>query len=162
LSTLTALAFRAVVICGATPRLDSKPFERQVEHRAGEKVQEARGQMQLIFKICGRQEWQVAEEERIYRGSAVDARDGFIHFSTAEQLAETATRHFAGRDDLLLIGVDAAQLGAALRFEPSRGGALFPHLYGTLPLSAVRFVEALPLGRDGLHLLPPPERLSPS
>ncbi|SEE23769.1 Uncharacterized conserved protein, DUF952 family [Rhizobiales bacterium GAS191] len=118
--------------------------------------------MQLIFKICGRQEWQVAEEERIYRGSAVDARDGFIHFSTAEQLAETATRHFAGRDDLLLIGVDAAQLGAALRFEPSRGGALFPHLYGTLPLSAVRFVEALPLGRDGLHLLPPPERLSPS
>jgi len=115
--------------------------------------------MRLIFKICGRQEWQAAQAQRLYRGSAVDERDGFIHFSTAEQLAETAARHFAGRDDLLLIAVDAAALGEALRFEPSRGGALFPHLYAPLPLSAVRFVEALPLAGDGKHLLPPPERL---
>jgi uncharacterized protein (DUF952 family) len=118
--------------------------------------------MELIFKICGREEWQAAEAERIYRGSAVDARDGFIHFSTAEQLAETAARHFAGRDDLLLVAVDAGPLGAALRFEPSRGGALFPHLYGSLPLAAVRSVTAMPLGADGRHRLPPPEKLRPS
>lgn len=114
--------------------------------------------MDFIFKICGEAEWRVAQAEGVYRGSAVDERDGFIHFSTSEQVAETAAKHFAGRDDLLLIGVDAAALGDALRFEPSRGGALFPHLYGTLPLSAVRFVEAMPLGADGRHRLPPRER----
>jgi uncharacterized protein (DUF952 family) len=116
--------------------------------------------MGFIFKICGEAEWRKAEAEGVYRGSAVDERDGFIHFSTAEQLAETAAKHFARRDDLLLIAFEAKALGEALRFEPSRGGALFPHLYGTLPLSAVRFVEAMPLGSDGRHLLPPSERLS--
>ena len=118
--------------------------------------------MTLIFKICGDAEWRKAQGEGVYRGSAVDERDGFIHFTTAEQLAERAAKHFAQRDDLLLIAVEAGALGEALRFEPSRGGALFPHLYGTLPLAAVRFVEAIPLGADGRHRLPPGERLSPS
>ncbi|MFI5015282.1 MAG: DUF952 domain-containing protein [Hyphomicrobiales bacterium] len=117
--------------------------------------------MALIFKICGEEEWRAAEREGVYRGSAVDERDGFIHFSTAAQLAETAAKHFASRRDLLLIAVEAEALGAALRFEPSRGGALFPHLHDTLPMSAVRFVEAMPLGQDGHHRLPPPQRLRP-
>ena len=116
--------------------------------------------MTLIFKICGEAEWRKAQEDGVYRGSAVDERDGFIHFSTAEQLAETAAKHFAARDDLLLIVVEAEALGEALRFEPSRGGALFPHLYAALPVSAVRFVEALPLGADGRHRLPPPAQSS--
>jgi uncharacterized protein (DUF952 family) len=115
--------------------------------------------MSLIFKICGEAEWRTAERQGVYRGSAVDERDGFIHFSTAAQLAETAAKHFAARDDLLLIAVAAEALGSDLRFEPSRGGALFPHLYGALPLAAVRFVEAMPLGADGIHLLPSPGRL---
>ena len=117
--------------------------------------------MSLIFKICGEAEWRDAEARGVYRGSAVDEQDGFIHFSTADQLAETAAKHFAARVDLLLIAVEAEALGAQLRFEPSRGGALFPHLYAALPLSAVRFVEKLPLGADGRHRLPAPERLRP-
>jgi len=115
--------------------------------------------MGLIFKICGEEEWRTAERQGVYRGSAVDERDGFIHFSTAAQLAETAARYFASRHDLLLIAVEAEALGAALRFEPSRGGALFPHLYGALPLSAVSFVDAMPVGADGSHRLPSPQRL---
>jgi uncharacterized protein (DUF952 family) len=118
--------------------------------------------MRLVFKICGEEEWRRAERENVYRGSTVDLRDGFIHFSTAEQLAETAAKHFAGRDDLLLIAVEAEALGRALRVEPSRGGALFPHLYAPLPLSAVRFVQAMPLGADGHYHLPPSERLRSS
>ena len=113
--------------------------------------------MGLVFKICRMDEWRRAEREKVFRGSAVDLRDGFIHFSTAEQLAETAAKHFAGRADLLLIAVDAEALGENLRFEPSRGGALFPHLYAELSLSAVRFAEPMPLGDNGIHLLPSPE-----
>lgn len=116
--------------------------------------------MELVFKICSKDEWRRAEKEKVFRGSAVDLRDGFIHFSTADQLAETAAKHFAGRDDLLLIGVDAEALGEGLRFEPSRGGALFPHLYAELALSAVRFVEPMPLEESGSHLLPSPQQLS--
>ncbi|MBV9112863.1 MAG: DUF952 domain-containing protein [Hyphomicrobiales bacterium] len=115
--------------------------------------------MGLVFKICGEDEWRSAELEEIFRGSDVDLRDGFIHFSTAEQLAETAAKHFAGRRDLLLVAADTEALGEALRFEPSRGGALFPHLYAPLPISAVRFIEPMPLRADGTHLLPSPERL---
>ena len=116
--------------------------------------------MELVFKICSKDEWSRAEKEKVFRGSAVDLRDGFIHFSTAEQVAETAAKHFAGRNDLLLIGVDAEALGESLRFETSRGGALFPHLYADLSLSAVRFVEPMPLDKSGNHLLPSPDRLS--
>jgi uncharacterized protein (DUF952 family) len=84
----------------------------------------------------------------------VDVRDGFIHFSTAAQLAETAAKHFAGLTDLVLVAVDADALGAALKWEVSRGGALFPHLYGDLPLSAVRWSRSLMQGADGAHVFP--------
>lgn len=99
---------------------------------------------QLVYKICSQAEWDAAVAAGEYTGSADDARDGFIHFSTAEQVAATAAKYFAGRNDLVLIEVDAAHLGAALRFEPSRGGALFPHLYGALPLTAVVSTRAYP------------------
>jgi uncharacterized protein (DUF952 family) len=110
--------------------------------------------MPLIYKIAPAALWRAAEKDGVFRGSAHDRRDGFIHFSTAEQAAETAAKHFAGQDDLLLIAVDAAALGDALKWEPSRGGALFPHLYGELALTAVRRITALPLGRDGRHRFP--------
>ena len=84
----------------------------------------------------------------------VDLEDGFIHFSTAAQAPETAARHFAGQADLLLIAVEADALGSALRYEVSRGGALFPHLHAPLPLSAVRWAKPLPLGADGRHVFP--------
>jgi uncharacterized protein (DUF952 family) len=110
--------------------------------------------MPLIYKICPRALWQQAEAEGVFRGAPIDLSDGYIHFSTAAQAKETAARHFAGVDDLLLVTVDAGSLGAALRYEPSRGGDLFPHLYGTLPLSAVRSVDPLPIGPDGRHVFP--------
>lgn len=110
--------------------------------------------MALVYKICPRDLWREAEALGRFTGAPVDRADGFIHFSTAEQVAETAARHFAGQDDLLLVAVAADALGPALRFEPSRGGALFPHLYGDLPLSAVRSVADLPLGADGRHVFP--------
>ncbi|MFK8252416.1 DUF952 domain-containing protein [Ancylobacter terrae] len=109
----------------------------------------------LIFKICPRALWAQAETAGVFHGAPVDQADGFIHFSTAAQVAETAARHFTGQDDLLLVAVTAAPLGDALRWEPSRGGALFPHLYGPLPLDAVASVRPLPLGPDGRHLFPP-------
>jgi uncharacterized protein (DUF952 family) len=84
----------------------------------------------------------------------IDLADGYIHFSTRDQVAETAAKHFAGQANLLLIAVAADALGPALKWEPSRGGALFPHLYGPLPLSAVRFVKPLPLGPDRNPMLP--------
>src|SRR5438045_7049524 len=100
--------------------------------------------MNTIYKICTDAEWREAERAGTYRGSAVDRRDGFIHFSTAEQAAETAAKHFAGQRDLVLVAVDADALGDKLKWEPSRGGALFPHLYGELAVRAVQRVDALP------------------
>jgi uncharacterized protein (DUF952 family) len=111
--------------------------------------------MTLIYKICPRALWQEAERDGVFRGAPVDRADGYIHFSTAEQVRETAAKHFAGQDDLLLVAVEAAALGAALKWEPSRGGALFPHLYGELPLRCVRSIESLGLGPDGAHQFPP-------
>jgi uncharacterized protein (DUF952 family) len=108
--------------------------------------------MNLIFKIAGAEEWRAAEAAGVFTGAAVDRADGYIHFSTAAQAAETAAKWFAGRRDLVLAAIDAEALGAALRWEPSRGGALFPHLYGPLPLSAVRWTRALTLGADRRHV----------
>jgi len=99
--------------------------------------------MTLIYKICSRAMWAEAEAAGVFEGSEVDRRDGFIHFSTEAQVAETARRHFAGQQDLVLVAVEATELGAELRWEPSRGGDLFPHLYGPLPLAAVRSVAPL-------------------
>ena len=107
-----------------------------------------------IYKICDSAAWREAERNGVFTGAPVDHADGFIHFSTAAQVAATAARHFAAQGNLLLIAVDAAALGSALRYEPSRGGQLFPHLYGTLPLSVVRWVKPLPLGADGKHVFP--------
>jgi len=112
------------------------------------------GVNETIYKICTAAEWRQAEQAGVYRGSAVDHRDGFIHFSTAAQVGETAARHFAGQADLLVVAVDAAALGDALRWEPSRGGSLFPHLYGPLPLSAVRRVSEIGLDDAGRHQFP--------
>jgi uncharacterized protein (DUF952 family) len=113
--------------------------------------------MTVIYKICPASLWREAERLGRFAGSPVDRKDGFIHFSSAEQVAETAAKHFAGQSDLVLVRVDAGALGAALKWEPSRGGALFPHLYGDLDLKAVRKVEPLPLGPDGRHVFPPLE-----
>lgn len=107
-----------------------------------------------IYKIAPEGLWRAAEAAGGFTGAPVDHADGYIHFSTAAQARETAAKHFAGARDLLLIAVDATALGEALKWEPSRGGALFPHLYGPLPLSAVRSVLPLPLGADGAHVFP--------
>ena len=111
--------------------------------------------MPHVYKICSMTLWREAERCGVFRGSDADRRDGFIHFSTAAQVEETAAKHFAGQDGLLLLSIDAAQLGEALKWEPSRGGALFPHLYGELPLSAVTNVAPLPVSTDGRHMFPP-------
>jgi uncharacterized protein (DUF952 family) len=107
-----------------------------------------------IYKICERAAWQEAERAGIYGGSDVDRRDGFIHFSTAAQVAETAAKHFAGRRDLMLIGVDGDTLGAALKWERSRGGDLFPHLYAALSVNAARWARPLPDEVNGRRALP--------
>ena len=107
--------------------------------------------MALIFKIVAAEEWRAAEALGVFAGSAVDRQDGYIHFSTADQAPETAARWFADRGDLILAAVEAGALGPALRWEPSRGGALFPHLHAPLSLSAVHSVVPLPLDAAGLH-----------
>lgn len=107
-----------------------------------------------VYKIVPASLWQNARQTGVFDGAAVDLADGFIHFSTAAQAKETAARHFAGQDDLLLVAVDGAALGDRLVLEPSRGGDLFPHLYAPLPLSAVLWEKPLPLGADGTHRFP--------
>ena len=108
-----------------------------------------------IYKICDAAAWHAAEHLGEFTGAPVDLADGYIHFSTAGQVAETAAKHFAGQRDLVLVAVDAVELGPALKWEPSRGGALFPHLYDELPLKAVRRFDPLPLDGEGRHLFPP-------
>ena len=110
--------------------------------------------MATIYKICPAAEWDAAVRAGIYRGSPVDLRDGYIHFSTADQVAETAAKHFAGQVDLVLVAIDADALGSDLKWEASRGGALFPHLYADLLVRAALWVKPLPLDRAGRHILP--------
>ena len=104
---------------------------------------------QIIYKIAPEALWREAEQNGRFTGAPIDIADGFIHFSTARQVRETAARHFSGQTDLLLIAIDGAKLGDALKYEVSRGGALFPHLYAALDLDAVLWVKALPLGAGG-------------
>lgn len=113
------------------------------------------GMANLIYKISPADEWRKAEESGVYEGAAIDLADGYIHFSTAAQVCETAAKHFAGKDDLVLVAVDEKRLGSALRYEISRGGRPFPHLYAPLSLEAVVWVKDLPLGPEGDHLFPP-------
>ncbi len=107
-----------------------------------------------IFHMCRADEWADAQTSGIYRGSSQDQADGFIHFSDASQVRESAAKHRAGQDGLLLLTVDPAALGAALKWEASRGGQLFPHLYGGLPVHTVMRADPLPLGDDGIHAFP--------
>ena len=109
--------------------------------------------MYLIYKICSQQLWSEAQRQNEFLGAPIDIQDGFIHFSTGDQVAETAAKHFAGLDDLLLISVDPTKLGPELKWEASRGGDLFPHLYGPFPFDAVIRVDPLPL-ENGEHLFP--------
>jgi uncharacterized protein (DUF952 family) len=110
--------------------------------------------MRIIYKICPALLWREAEKAGFFAGAPIDIQDGYLHFSDADQVRETAARHFAGQSDLLLIAIDGDSLGEALRYEPSRGGDLFPHLYAHLPLSSVQWVKPLPLGADGHHVFP--------
>jgi uncharacterized protein (DUF952 family) len=111
--------------------------------------------MNPIYHMCRTEEWQAAAARKRYQGSSQDAADGFIHFSTADQIVESAAKHRAGQAGLVLLTVDADRLGPALKWEESRGGALFPHLYGALPVDTVLRVDDLPLGPDGRHVFPP-------
>ena len=108
----------------------------------------------MIYKICPASAWREAERQGVYRGSADDHRDGYIHFSTAAQVPETARKHFFGQTGLFLIAVDADALGEALRWEPSRNNELFPHLYGDLELGAVTSILDLRTRADGSHDVP--------
>lgn len=108
----------------------------------------------FIYKIVPAPLWQEAQAPGRFDGAPVDVADGYIHFSTAAQVRETAARHFKGQDDLLLVAIDGAKLGEALRFEVSRGGALFPHLYAPLDPAMAEWVKPLPLGTDGSHIFP--------
>jgi uncharacterized protein (DUF952 family) len=110
---------------------------------------------QMIYHMCRGEEWAAATAVGIYRGSSQDLADGFIHFSTKDQIVESARRHRAGQDGLLLLAVDASTLGNRLRWEPSRGGDLFPHLYGPLYPHESASVRPLPIGPDGNHVFPP-------
>jgi uncharacterized protein (DUF952 family) len=110
--------------------------------------------LRKIYKICPAPAWREAERQGVFRGSSDDIRDGFIHFSTASQVAETARKHFSGQTGLFLIAVDADALGEALKWERSRNDELFPHLYGELDLGAVTDVLSMPTRSDGFHDIP--------
>ena len=108
----------------------------------------------LIFKIADGESWRAALTEGRYGGSADDIRDGFIHFSTAEQTRATAHKHFTGCTGLIIAAIESAALGPALKWEASRGGGLFPHLYAALPMETVVWWRPLPLDAAGVHIMP--------
>ena len=108
----------------------------------------------LIYKILSRGEWMAAMTLGRFEGSPVDLQDGYIHFSTAAQAAETARKYFSGQPDLVVLEVEGDDLGVTLKWEPSRGGDLFPHLYATLAVAAVRAVHQAPLDAGGVPRVP--------
>jgi len=107
----------------------------------------------VAFKILSRADWRAALAEGRYDGSAADRADGYIHLSAADQLEATAAKHYAGQAELMLVEVDLTALGDALIWEPSRGGALFPHIYGPLPIAATRAARALSVTADGRMII---------
>jgi uncharacterized protein (DUF952 family) len=111
-------------------------------------------EIEIIYHICHLEEWEAAEKTGSYFGSSQDKMDGFIHFSSGEKIFESAAKHRARQTGLVLLSVEARKLGVALKWEESRGGVLFPHLYGALSASAVIRVDVLPLGNDGKHIFP--------
>jgi uncharacterized protein (DUF952 family) len=108
----------------------------------------------FIFKIATRANFETARSAEAYLGMPIDDADGFLHFSTASQLRETLSKHFAGQGDLVLLEVDAQAIGTPLRWEPSRGGDLFPHLYAPLPLVAITRQASIAVDADGSVNLP--------
>ena len=110
--------------------------------------------MATIYKILPASAWNAACEVGEFSGAEIDIKDGFIHFSAADQVVETAARHFAGQSDLLLVAVESTQYGDALKWEVSRGGALFPHLYAAMSANEILWAKPLPLGSDGYHHFP--------
>ncbi|MDH6265661.1 uncharacterized protein (DUF952 family) [Rhizobium sp. SG_E_25_P2] len=109
---------------------------------------------ELIYKIVPAETWRQAESAGVFAGAGIDLADGFIHLSTAQQTRRTAELYFTGQTGLALVAIDTEALGPALRYEASRDGALFPHLYGPLPLSAVRATYALTLDAEGQFIFP--------
>lgn len=107
-----------------------------------------------IYKVCSFEHWSNAKSIGVFTGVPVDVADGFIHFSTIEQLAETLRKHFAGQNDLVLLAVETQNIGTALKWEPSRGGALFPHLYADLPLEAIVAEYGLETDANNVFILP--------
>lgn len=108
-----------------------------------------------IYKVCSLSHWKQAQQQGVFKGVAIDLSDGYIHFSTAEQLAETLAKHFAGQNDLVLLTIEAEKLDAdLLKWEPSRGGQLFPHLYADLPLAAIMNEHLLDIAEYGQFILP--------
>ena len=111
---------------------------------------------QPLYKVVSAEVWRRAEAEGLFRGAGIDLQDGFIHLSSPDQVVETVEKHFAGQENLLLVTIDGDKLGQALRWEPSRGGDLFPHVYGEIRFDAVVQVDLLPTGDDGKHIFPEP------
>ena len=110
--------------------------------------------MTIAYKILTAAQWVAFRQDGSFAGAPIDLADGFIHLSAADTVVETAARHFAGRDGLVLVAVNLAALGDAVRWEVSRGGALFPHVYGVLPMTAVARSDPLPLDDAGRHRFP--------
>lgn len=108
----------------------------------------------MVYKIVPETLWRQAKGNGVFEGAGIDLQDGYIHLSTGPQAKETARLHFAGVAGLVLVAVNASMLGEALKYEPSRGGDLFPHLYGKLPFSAVLWEMPLLIGADGVHAFP--------
>jgi uncharacterized protein (DUF952 family) len=142
------MAALEVLACRRYGRMQVRKITRDSGGKQGSR------HVRMIYKICPASAWREAERQGVYRGSADDARDGFIHFSTASQVAETAKKHFFGQTGLFLIAVDADALGDELRWELSRNDELFPHLYGELDLGAVTGVLDLRARSDGYHDIP--------
>lgn len=108
----------------------------------------------IIYKICDQKLWASAEKAGVFKGAEIDLADGFIHFSTFDQVSSTLSKHFAGRTDLLLIAVDADSLGEKIVFEEARGGMLFPHLYEPLSLDHVLWAKIIRTGDNSEHIIP--------
>ena len=121
----------------------------QPDEKGPSRVMSEGGPETLVYKIATSKDWAAAIATGAFTGSADDVRDGYIHLSTKAQLDVTANKYFTGARDLVLVAIPASSLGSALVFEPSRGGELFPHYYGSLPVALARWVRALPLDDAG-------------
>lgn len=108
----------------------------------------------FAYKVVTRDQWTQWRADESFTGAPVDIADGYIHLSARDQVVETVAKHFGGQDDLVLAMIDLPALGDAVQWEPSRGGALFPHVYGPIPMSAVTTKATLRLGPDGKHIFP--------